>query len=571
MATSGSDMRAFLQSPASQTSARKATPGSGEKCGRTLGKRKSPPSRRVTRNMTKARKQTAEDYSSPRVLAKQQQEMEEQELQDKHHKRREQCRCNSDQQATPVKPLDDSFGDDSPEHIEAARIATKLPECEKIQVNSLLLSAQSPFFRRLFNAGGYGVYSGPTVGPGSGGAPRGFKEHGQHVVDIQLHPRERTTFRLLIKFMYSDIHNCQVLSDSMSAQQILDFLFMADRFSVASAVCKALEFLGSKILNVECCERFLHLPENIRTHPAAASAYQHLYQNIQQHLVSVFEDFDRVSDGIEFLSLSSEALKLVLCSSDLHVRSENTVWRALTEWLCHDNERTLTSGLIECVRFPRMRVGYLLDVLCRDKHYYENARVRARVQEAIAFHASLPQDARRDIMAEKGGILYEARQESFSRIHTFSSKFTRAEIRNLAVGRPIYSERFYVDGYEFLLKLRKVPSQGTFGVYLGSFNAIGRKESRLQHLEVSARFSFHARSRSQSDGDWKALHRQVSHTFRPRPGYNTSWGYNDIFSLSWEQLFDPFCEYFVDDMLSMRVDVEVIDPLPVDQANTPGL
>lgn len=229
---------------------------------------------------------------------------------------------------------------------------------EMLHVSSILLAAHSDYFMRLFS--------------------NGMSESHSHVVTIKLTEEELQCFYHLVQYMYTGY-----LKDPPDAESTIILLHLADRFAITSCIKDLADALQKLPNTVSGCLQVLGLPESLK----ASKTVQPVVEHFSNCLTQYFADIS--SRKSEFLSLSLEAVKVVLGSDTLNISYEEDVFYYLLDWLnanCQSEEEKKLAALeiTVVVRFPWMTGDFLMDVVGSNP-CMESSACQELILEAMKF------------------------------------------------------------------------------------------------------------------------------------------------------------------------------------------
>ena len=225
-------------------------------------------------------------------------------------------------------------------------------EGAKFPVHRVVLAAASPYFQAMFTGG--------------------FKEN--HMSEITL----------------NDV-------SSKGLECALDAIYTAELSLCWENVCDVLPVASLLQLNeiIEHCGRFL--TRNISIHNcicilSVAEKYD-LQEVVDQCNKFILENFDTVSQSVEFTSITKEQLCSYLSDNQLKAgNGEIEVFRASLRWIKANGTKrfsgdcTYLAQLMQYVRFPLIPSDLLLDKVLTNSLISENPQMKGMVEEALKFH-----------------------------------------------------------------------------------------------------------------------------------------------------------------------------------------
>lgn len=340
------------------------------------------------------------------------------------------------QSATEAETIETETEQISNDTCEGYTIVDETPsEEDKILVNSLVLSAQSPVFYALF--------------------ANGMKESKLKEISIQVSKSNRPYFRDLIRFLYTG----EFLTTGVD---LLRILILADQYQIDSAIQESSKQLGNSFKDVKaCCEvvDFLgNFPSNGAFGPIIAHCRNYLYQQF-----SDFDDDDIQTKFVEELA-SPRSVAIVLTNNEMKVGSENTVFQVVKRWLLHDSTRIAhASFLLPFIRYYLMTHDFLRCVVLNNDIFNTFnlqllLRVKDIIAQAISYSMSTP-DRQRLLCSLQDGVrkkLMHKRAVDDTRI--YKSHFVDI---NLNFDNHFETPCFFVHGYYLYLRFEKSEQSAT--------------------------------------------------------------------------------------------------------------
>lgn len=436
---------------------------------------------------------------------------------------------------------------------------SELRVVKKIHVNSLVLAADSPFFKALLT--------------------NGMKESTEKEIHFEVADEEEAErVATLIRFLYTgDLRHYTSTADRPQ------LLLLADRLGIGRAVEAVSKLLAEETdLTIERCSGYLELSDLL----SVPELCKDLVARARLSLAQEFKNLDATWESDRFFQLSLRAVVAVLGSDSIEVRSENTVFQAARAWFQRNGQGSYQAyaALLQCIRFPMLSRNFALDVAFklrplfllaptsradREKHrerefmqckYRElsEQRVIWEVQDRLDF---LIEEATEWMLSEGSAV---ERQKQLQ-ILTGPASTTAKEAAESAVVGPLnplrftprpgstreyqmvydwrlekasrlgdayqFSPRFMLDGYYFLLgagRVMRADGEHTLGLYLYlDMNKTGVCNDRLF---LRGEYELGATTRS---GTYVPL-------WNGRPIYSKAeigLGRHDLFSKRWQELF----------------------------------
>eukprot|EP00898_Chlorokybus_atmophyticus_P008500 jgi/Chlat1/8651/Chrsp87S08034 len=250
----------------------------------------------------------------------------------------------------------------------------------EIRVNSVILSAKSPFFLHLFSC---------DIGQGSAKSIR-----------LQMPCHEQQAMMDLLCYFYTD----KLPRNDPGALQRL--LRVADKYNATACARACVRALSNMSLSLQNSVSLLSLRPSL----CQLEGLDALAENATKILLKHFGDFDFVARNKkgplwqEYLTLPAGVLELLLSSPELCVQSEDTVFDAVVAWIEHNFPATTPSmhdehkhedkqfvflQLARQIRFPHMSIEHLADVVGKCPLMDNDEGKQLRLQ-ALEFRA-LPQ------------------------------------------------------------------------------------------------------------------------------------------------------------------------------------
>uniref|UniRef100_A0A8R7UD03 BTB domain-containing protein n=1 Tax=Triticum urartu TaxID=4572 RepID=A0A8R7UD03_TRIUA len=199
-----------------------------------------------------------------------------------------------------------------------------------IYINSLVLAANSPFFLKLFS--------------------NGMKESDQRHLTLRIADSgtEETVMMEILSFMYTG------KLTTTEPNLLLDILMAADKFEVLACMRHCSQLLTNLPMTRESALLYLDYPCST----SVAAEIRHLTDAAKEFLAGKYKVFAKFSD--ELMDMPLAGIEAIFSSTDLQIRSEDTVYSFLLEWACkqypetEEGQKIWSSRLLPLVRFSHM-------------------------------------------------------------------------------------------------------------------------------------------------------------------------------------------------------------------------
>ncbi|XP_060872578.1 ring canal kelch homolog [Metopolophium dirhodum] len=202
---------------------------------------------------------------------------------------------------------------------------------------------------------------------------------------------DSTTLQLLVEFVYSG----KIVVTERNVQDLLPAANLLLLNDVNEACCEFLQeqlhptnCLGIKAFaNLHCCSKLL------------TSSVLYIQQN-----------FSRVVEGDEFLSLSSEEVVMLISSDELAVPSEGKVVECVIRWVKYDldSRKCNLPQLMEHVRLPLASKNYIDSKVVKEPLLNNCLKCKEYIDEALHFHF-LKRNQSDQVITIPEGIQYKPR------------------------------------------------------------------------------------------------------------------------------------------------------------------
>ncbi|XP_047319630.1 BTB/POZ domain-containing protein POB1-like isoform X2 [Impatiens glandulifera] len=452
----------------------------------------------------------------------------------------EDCNYHPPERSIDVDDDDDDDDEDPPEvrktNLHAVEVASivesnsngsSILQVKNIHISSIILAEKSTHFYELFS-----------------NEARGSEER---QVTLRIHASEETALMDLLGFMYSN-----TLSTS-SVSGFLDVLMVADKFKAPSCVKYCSRLLQRLPITCVYALVYLDLPSIV----GMVAAVQPLVFAATQYFTCRYNNFMKYKKDL--LKLPCAVIEVVLSCDDLEVDSEDDIYDFVLEWVnlhhpISDERRSiLTTKLSEHVRFPFMSCKKLREVLsCGDFDSLVSSKL---VLGALLFKV----DPSYRHHALTTGIPIVGRDYKYIPITVVEFQSPREQVtvyfnlkredctRRFPLHR-IYSQSFDLAGQSFFLSAHWTHNDAhdfrSFGLFLGMHD-----DKSLSYVSVD--YQFFAKIKPSEE-----------FTIRYGGSYNFSGGKTvgciNMSGLPWTLFLDEESNFFINDVLHLRVDLVVL-------------
>ncbi|KAL8543516.1 hypothetical protein ACS0TY_004168 [Phlomoides rotata] len=401
------------------------------------------------------------------------------------------------------------------------------PRVKSIHINSLILAARSPFFRKLFS--------------------NGMLESEQKNVTLRIDTSEEASLMDLLKYVYSN-------NLPTSLNGLLDLLVRADKFEVASCLRDCTRSLQNLPMTCESASLYLDLPPSLLMSPIVDP----LTDAAKQFLIALFKDLDKFKK--EMLNLPLAGVQAVLSSDDLEVTSENVVYDFVLGWAqkhysdLEERRGILKTCLLHLIRFPFMTATKLTEEVqtCSDIDPEDAFKIVIR---ALGFKAETPH-RKRCLAAEEGSPAsshqfversYKRRliklvelelphQQCIVYVH-----FRREQLTHIFPEGVIMSETFHLGNQELVLIGRCSEIKNVKRFWL-ALQVLGSATCTINY-EIQLRMMPTEKFKSWVEG---------SHTFSGQEKIM-----NQVKVIRWTEFIDDDSTYFINDVLHVRAEITI--------------
>ncbi|XBI85899.1 hypothetical protein VPH35_093955 [Triticum aestivum] len=388
----------------------------------------------------------------------------------------------------------------------ASHRADKVLRVRTMNVSSVILSASSSFFHKLFS--------------------NGMKESEQTHATLEIADSEENALMELLRFMY-----CGKLRTAEPAI-LLDILMVADKFEVPSCMRDCSQLLTSLPMTTESALLYLDHPCSILI-PATV---HHLIVAAKDFLAKKYSDVHKFQD--ELMNMSLAGIEAIFSSTDLHVVNEDCLYRLLLKWararypeleerrkiLNHEQITKCVTEVLLCKAYPAHRPDELAACATSSQQFVDRA-YKCRHLKVVAFDQPCPQViAYMDLKREECSQLFPSEQIFSHPLHVAGQGFILGAGCNMV--QQIGSHRF---GIFLYINLKQKGSTG-----------------------VSVNYEFAARTRP--SGHFVSKY-NASHTFTD----SAIVACRDPFSIPWEMFLADDNPFFISGVLHLRLDLKVVE------------
>eukprot|EP00249_Psilotum_nudum_P011290 c23081_g1_i1 orf=237-1730(-) len=404
------------------------------------------------------------------------------------------------------------------------------PEIQSVatlHANSLLLSAHSPFFRKLFT--------------------NGMRESKQREATLCVTASEGAAVMDLLRYIYSG------RVQANTGNELLNVIEAAEKFGAIYCIKYCVRLLLISPMTIKLAMMVMRLPVTVLQNDAVRP----LAQAAILLLIEYFKDFKR--NNQEALTLPLEGVKALLVSDLLEVESEDEVYDFVMAWArahyvnVEERVTVMANSLLHLIRFPMMTIGKLRD-LQREKDI-EHSIISHFVSEAFVYKAELLH-----------------RQKQMAKLETQTRRFIdraykKIPIRVIEFDKPYRHYILYLSMKRKACTLLPLPGQlasENFDLEYGTFYLICQRVVGLQQemfrldvrvqslnsLTYKLECKFAARSKAMRL-DFYNLH-TTTHAYKDG---ESGTGLSDPYKTYWSSFVAESSPYFIDDVLSLRIEI----------------
>ena len=240
----------------------------------------------------------------------------------------------------------------------------KIIRQHKFYIHSAWLAVQSSYFRSLFFSA--------------------MKKSSVNEVHLQISTNTEQAHLMLLEAMYkTDI------LDSVSVDELLDVLILAQKYDVKLVFKRCKHFLKAAVDSLEICKKIIYFITIDNPIPDVDD----LVGALQSFLAKKFSPLDKTWKTKSFKELCEPSLKYLMSSDELVTASENTVFHALMHWIEerdveNDAESPDLSSLLSVVRFELIPFDYLYNIVQHHPVAKNLMGFTEHYLKGITYHAS---------------------------------------------------------------------------------------------------------------------------------------------------------------------------------------
>lgn len=422
------------------------------------------------------------------------------------------------------------FDSDEPVRVSDCKRRRKNSDTENVvkvktlNVSSLVLAANSPFFYKLFK--------------------NGMRESQEREVTMRINASEEASLMELLNFMYKNTLNATTVPD------LLNVLTIADKYEVTSCMAYCSKLLKEMPLSLESTLLYLEL--------SSCEAVQPLKDAAKKYLIENFKDFTKCEEKAMELPLC--ALELVLGIDGLKVKSEDDVFDFVLKWgrahypKVKERQTVLSKRLAHFIHFSYMSSHKLEEVLdCRD---FVRQQVSKLVLEALHLNTGPPYGK---VFTSHGLItkhVYEyhpikvvhvcesvvgGQLESPGPRYVVYLNLNKDECENLFRSKRLNSQPFCVGGRRLYLFAKCCKQEPHY--HLGLF------VDKVQGSETcTLDFTFAVMNNSSKEFQSKAKYNNVTLLDR-------GLGILNLLGIPWTELMNDDSNYFINGILHLRAEI----------------
>ena len=182
-----------------------------------------------------------------------------------------------------------------------------------------------------------------------------MKENLDKEVHVKVSESEENAYLILLEAMY-----CGDVLNDKTVSELLAVLELANKYDLKFIFKKCKYVLQKNATTFEVSTQMMQVIKVKHD----MSDVEELATTIGLVFAKEFSPLDNNWKSEKFTTLSQPSLKYLLCSDDLTVQCENTVFHALMNWMEQNEiDPTTTSDLLCVVRFKLIMVDYLYNVV----------------------------------------------------------------------------------------------------------------------------------------------------------------------------------------------------------------
>ncbi|XP_044949704.1 BTB/POZ domain-containing protein At2g46260-like [Hordeum vulgare subsp. vulgare] len=412
-----------------------------------------------------------------------------------------------------------------------------------VYINSVVLAANSPFFRKIFS--------------------NGMKESDQRHITLQVADSgtEETVIMEILSFMYTG------KLSTTEPNLLLDILMAADKFEVLACMRHCNQLLTNLPMTRESALLYLYYPCST----SVAAEIRHLTNAAKEFLASKYKVLAKFSD--ELMDMPLAGIEAIFSSTDLQTRSEDTVYSFLLEWACkqypetEERHKIWSSSLLPLVRFSHMTWSKLHEVLTCGDDGVDREQTKKLITDAL-LHKAYPAHEQGTTEADTTNC-WQVPQRAYRlkpiKVVEFDRPcpqvivyldLTREECSRLFPEGHISTHLFHLAGQDFRLMAYCEMDEQDKAYSFGLFIATAKMTRGPTCLTVDFEFAARTRSSGKFVTRW-----ENKYTF----GGDWMLGCSDLFEVPWST-FIANDNLFIDDVLHLRADLRALVAPPGLQA-----
>ncbi|KAI1285443.1 Kelch-like protein 10 [Halotydeus destructor] len=166
---------------------------------------------------------------------------------------------------------------------------------------------------------------------------------------IHLNSLTKTNLEVMVDYAYTG----QLTIDNENRQVVWEVLKAAEHFRIRGLIMSCCTFICT-LITPENCVDMLNLGLRLKHGKLRVESRNMIKRNFQ----------NLITNPEEFNKLTLNQLLYVLDSDELNVKSEATVWSAITLWLDHNDSRgSILENLLNCLRHLRLKRTFVEEML----------------------------------------------------------------------------------------------------------------------------------------------------------------------------------------------------------------
>ncbi|XBI75201.1 hypothetical protein VPH35_068600 [Triticum aestivum] len=404
-------------------------------------------------------------------------------------------------------------------------VSTPVLRVKTIYINSVVLAANSPFFLKLFS--------------------NGMKESDQRHLTVRIADSgtEETVMMEILSFMYTG------KLSTTEPNLLLDILMAADKFEVLACMRHCNQLLTNLPMTRESALLYLDYPCST----SVAAEIRHLTDAAKEFLASKYKVLAKLDSTDpahrSLMDMPLAGIEAIFSSTDLQIRSENTVYSFLLEWVCkqypetEERHKIWSSRLLPLVRFSHMTWSKLHEVLTCSDDDVDNEQTKKLITDSL-LHKAYPAHEQATIEADTR-TCWQAPQRAYMlkpiKVVEFDRPcpevivyldLTREECSRLFPTGDILTHLFHLAGQDFFLRANcQMDEQSkaySFALYIGTVEMPKGPTCLTVDFELEDKATF--------SNDWME-------------------GCNDLFEVPWSTFISN--DNLIDGVLHLRADLRV--------------